>query len=479
MENIMVFRRALSFSLVFVVPAVLAVPVVQTGKTDQKQVSLTIYERDLALVRDIRQVPLRKDRASVRFADISERIQPETVMLRSPVSGKITVSQVYFDNNLLSPQTLLDRYVGKTVRVVRTNPVTGVETEEPAQILSAQNGIVLKIGDRIETSVPGRIVFDRIPEGLHDRPVLTAELAGRSNGSDQIELDYLTNGISWKAHYIARLNDKENRMDLSGWAAVSNHSGTEYRQAKIRLMAGNPNVTVARPVLMAATARSAKFDAAPAGNGMARESFADYHLYTLPGRITLPDNQTRQYALLNANDVRIEKKWVMNGGNYYYRNRLSNIADELPVCMEIAFGNVGDDGPGVPLPGGTVRFYQADDRGNQQFLGEGQMSHTPVDGMVSLKIGESFDVTGSRKQTSFESLPSHDRSNGKYESAYEVVLKNAKNKNVTVQVREPIPGDWQIMQENYPHARDGMIAVWNIRVPANGQASLNYRVRVE
>ena len=475
----MEFRCALLFSLVFVVPAVLAVPVVQTSGTDQKQVSLTIYERDLALVRDVRQVPLQKGHMSVRFSDVSERIQPETVMLRSLVSGKITVSQICFDNNLLSPQTLLDSYVGKTVRVVRINPVTGIETEEPAQILSAQNGIVLKIGDRIETNVPGRIVFDRIPEGLHDRPVLTAELVAKNGGNDQIGLDYLTNGISWNAHYVARLNDKENRMDLSGWAAVSNHSGTEYRQAKIQLMAGNPNVTVAGPVLMAAASRSAKFDTMPASNRMARESFADYHLYTPPGRITLPDNQTRQYALLNANDVRIEKKWVMNGGNYYYRNRLSNAGDKSPVRMVVAFGNAGDDGLGIPLPGGAVRFYQVDDRGDQQFLGEGQMSHTPVGGTVSLEIGESFDVTGSRKQTRFESLSSPDRPNGKYESAYEVILKNAKNKSVTVQVREPIPGDWQILQENYPHARDGMVAVWNIRIPANGQATLNYHVRVE
>ena len=169
----------------------------------------------------------------------------------------------------------------------------------------------------------------------------------------------------------------------------------------------------------------------------------------------------------------------MNGASYYYRNRLSNAGDRLPVDMEIAFRNIDGDGLGVPLPGGTIRFYQTDDRGDQQFLGESRMSHTPVDGTVNLKIGESFDVTGSRKQTRFELLPSKDSATRKYESAYELVLKNAKNKSVTVQIREPIPGDWRVLQENYPHVRDGMMAVWNIRVPANGQSILSYHVRVE
>ena len=475
----MTFRHSLLFSLVFVAASVLAAPVVQTGKADQKQISLTIYERDLAMVRDVRQLPLQNGDVNVRFGDISERIQPETVMLKNLSSGKLTVDQICFDNNLLSKQTLLDHYVGKMVRVVRTNPVTGTETEEPAQILSVRNGIVLKIGDRIETDVPGRIVFDRIPEGLHGKPVLTVGMTSKNGGGRRLELDYLTNGISWSAHYIARLNEKENRMNVSGWAVVSNNSGTEYREAKVQLIAGNPNVAMARPVLMAAAARSAKLDAMPVSNEASQESFADYHLYTLPYRITLSNDQTRQYALLNSDDVRIVRKWVMNGASYYYRNRLSNAGDRLPVDMEIAFRNIAGDGLGVPLPGGTIRFYQTDDRGDQQFLGESRMSHTPVDGTVNLKIGESFDVTGSRKQTRFELLPSKDQATRKYESAYEIVLKNAKNKSVTVQIREPIPGDWRVLQENYPHVRDGMMAVWNIRVPANGQSILSYHVRVE
>jgi hypothetical protein len=217
----------------------------------------------------------------------------------------------------------------------------------------------------------------------------------------------------------------------------------------------------------------------PVSNEVSQESFADYHLYTLLYRITLSNNQTRQYALLNSDDVRIVRNWVINGASYYYRNRLSNADDRLPVDMEIAFRNIAGDGLGVPLPGGTIRFYRMDDRGDQQFLEESRMSHIPVDGTANLKIGESFDVTGSRKQIRFELLPSKDLATGKYESAYESVLKNAKNKSVTVQIREPIPGSWRILQENYPHARDGMMAVWNIRVPANGQSILNYHIRVE
>ena len=236
MENLymMTFRHSLLFSLVFVAASVLAAPVVQTGKADQKQISLTIYERDLAMVRDVRQLPLQNGDVNVRFGDISERIQPETVMLKNLSSGKLTVDQICFDNNLLSKQTLLDHYVGKMVRVVRTNPVTGTETEEPAQILSVRNGIVLKIGDRIETDVPGRIVFDRIPEGLHGKPVLTVGMTSKNGGGRRLELDYLTNGISWSAHYIARLNEKENRMLFSQVFYTCNHrNGVDFYNKQI------------------------------------------------------------------------------------------------------------------------------------------------------------------------------------------------------------------------------------------------------
>ncbi len=472
-------KRSFLFSLVFMTPVVFAVPTLQTGKNDQKQVSLTIYERDLALVRDVRQVPLQDGTVKVQFVDVSERIQPETVMLRDTSSGKISVVQIYFDNNLLSPRTLLESYVGKTVRVIQTNPATGAETQEPAQVLSAKNGIVLKIGDRIETSVPGRIVYDHIPDELQARPTLTAELTSRTSGNRQLELDYLTNGIGWNANYVALLNAGENRMNLSGWAAITNNSGTEFRNANVQLMAGSPNVTGARPMLMAAAARSAKFDAVPAGNEIAQESFSDYHLYTLPRKVTLSNNQSRQYALLNASDVKVKKEWVLDGGNYYYRSRMPNVSDNLPVNMTVEFRNSKSDRLGMPLPGGIVRFYQTDRNGNQQFLGESWMSHTPANDEVSLKMGESFDVTGSRKQTLFEILPSENQSVRQYESAYEIVLKNAKNTGVIVQVREPIPGSWRILQENYPHTKDGTTAVWRVSVPAGGQAILSYRVRVE
>lgn len=470
------FNHSLLFSLIFITPLAFAATDVQTGKNDQKQVSLTIYERDLALVRDVRQVPLHNGTVKVRFADVSERIQPETVMLKDQSSGRISVAQIYFDNNLLTPQTLLESYVGKKVKLIKTNPVTGAETEEQAEVLSAQGGIILKIGNRIETSVPGRIVYDHIPNGLQARPTLTVELDSNTNRSQQLELDYLTNGIGWNANYVAQLNDSETRMNLSGWAAISNNSGTEFKNARVQLIAGSPNMTSPRPILMAA-ARSAKFDAMPAGNGISQESFADYHLYTLPQKVTLANNQTRQYSLLSASDVKVKKEWVLNGGNYYYRSRMPNVSDNLPVNMTVSFKNTKADRLGMPLPGGTVRFYQTDNRGNQQFLGESQLSHTPVNGAVSLKMGDSFDVTGSRKQTQYEVLPSQDPSIRIIESSYEIVLKNAKKNSVTVQVREPIPGNWQILQENLPHQKDGTVALWQVKVPADGESTLVYKVR--
>ena len=217
-------------------------PEIRSTLQDQQEVAVTIYNDNLALVKDQRKVELDSGLNSLALRDVSAQIRPETALLRSlTVPGSLEILEQNFDFDLLTPEKMLEKYVGKTVSIIRTNTATGVETTEQAQVLSANNGVVLKIGDRIETGIPGRIVYDDVPNNLRDRPTLVVQLQNKGVSSQNVELSYLTDGLGWKADYVAELNAAEDKLDLSGWVTLTNTSGTAYRTAKLQLVAGDVN----------------------------------------------------------------------------------------------------------------------------------------------------------------------------------------------------------------------------------------------
>lgn len=440
--------------------------------------SLTVYEHDRSLVRDRRQVSLPPGNVSVRFSGISDSILPETIMLLDGAGHFLDVDRIAYDHERLSPRTLLAAHVGKTVRVVRTDPVTGRETEENARVVSVHDGVVLEIGGRIETGMPGRLVFDRLPDGLGNDPFLTIEWENHAGHDGVLELNYLMHGIGWRTDYVARLDEESDIMSLAGRATLANNSGMSLKDVDVTLVAGNLNrVSGGERAMMSSVAL--KRDALQIANAVPGEVQGDYYRYELPGKMTLPDRQLCQYALFNAGSVKVKRKWVLEGESYYYRSSLPGMRRGWPVVQRVEWKNDSRDGLGFPIPQGVVRFYQADRHGNMQFAGESRMPHTPVGESASLSPGESFLVTASRKQLRFERIPVPSGAPLRYESAYEIRLRNAKKCPVTVQVHEPVPGKWQILSENVTHRRDGMTAVWDITVPAAGEAVLRYTVRVE
>jgi hypothetical protein len=168
----------------------------------------------------------------IALRDVSARLRPETAQLRSlSHPGSFDLLEQNFDFDLLTPGKLLEKYVGRNVRIVKTHPTTGAETTETAQVLAASEGVVLQIGDRIETGVPGRIVFDGVPANLRDRPTLVTELQSRRAGAQDLELSYLTGGLSWHADYVAELNADDSTVDLNGWVTLSNQSVCQRQTA--------------------------------------------------------------------------------------------------------------------------------------------------------------------------------------------------------------------------------------------------------
>ncbi|MES2952623.1 MAG: DUF4139 domain-containing protein [Pseudomonadota bacterium] len=448
---------------------------------DQQEVAVTIYNENLALVKDQRKLQLRRGASSLAFRDVSARMRPETALLRSTLApGSVSVLEQNFDFDLLTPQKLLEKYVGRSVNIIRTNVSTGQETTEQAQVLSANDGVVLRIGDRIETGIPGRIVYSDVPANLRDRPTLVMALDNAGAQQQELELSYLTGGLAWKADYVVELNANEDKLDISGWVTLTNTSGATYRNAKLQLVAGDVNqVADARVQGGMQFLNRAAAPAMEKRKEMVEESLFEYHLYTLTRPTTIAENQTKQVSLLSAAAVLARKELLLKGNDYYYQSSHGDLGQKMKVGVFVEFDNKESAQLGMPLPKGIIRVYKKDKAGNAQFIGEDKVDHTPKNETVRLKLGDAFDVTADKKQTDFKKLSGNSKYNYVFESAYEVVLKNAKKEAVVVTVQEPMPGDWQIQSTSHPHTKGSSnTAVWKINVPAEGNTKLVYRALV-
>ncbi|MDP2834867.1 MAG: DUF4139 domain-containing protein [Pseudomonadota bacterium] len=457
---------------------------------DQTALAVTIYNGDLALVKDARRVKLNVGENLLAWRGVSARMQPETALLRSLDGRRLTLLEQNFDFDLLTPQKMLEKSVGEPVRVIRTQPVTGVEYAESASVVAANDGVVLQFADRVETGVPGRIVFSRVPTDLRDHPTLsmlfrtdappvTAAYQQGSTGTEHgLELSYLTGGLTWKADYVAELSAKEDRIDLNGWVTLTNTSGTRYPNARLQLVAGEVNRAqqehLRPPVMMKSLAMA---DAAPQ---MQEESLFEYHLYTLDRNTTLGDKQTKQVALLSAQNVVVDKEFRLVGGDWYYHGQHGDLGKKMKPSVFMEFANQGEN-LGIPLPRGVVRVYKKDSAGRAQFIGEDRIDHTAKGETVKLKLGEAFDITADKKQTDFQKLAgTYNSRGGVIESGYQMEIRNAKREKVVVTVIESIPGEWQMVQESHPHKKDSASSViWQVPVPAEGKAVLTWRVRVK
>ena len=479
-------------------------PELRSTLDDQRSVAVTIYNDDLALVKDRRRVSLPVSppdgRVALAFRDVSARIRPETALLRDIDGGGLTVIEQNFDFDLLTPAKLLEKYVGREVGLVSTHPTTGEQTEEPATVLAATNGVVLRIGDRIETGgfavgaggqpvgqpvgLGGRIVYRDIPSNLRDRPTLVLTLDRSQPPSPDartldrtLELSYLTGGLSWQADYVGELGPDETRLDLTGWVTLENRSGTRYRNARLQLVAGDVHqVQEQMPMMRMEDAPRAMAAAPPP---MAEESLFEYHLYTLSFPTTLADNQSKQVSLLNAPAVQVDKELLISGDQAGFRQPRGGITEKLDVDAYLTLSNDQASGLGMPLPEGVVRIYKRDANGNTQFIGEDRIDHTPKNETLRLLLGTSFDVTAEKKQTEFKKRAGSGPWQYEFESAFEIEVRNAKPEPQRVTLRETLPGDWSMLSESMPHQKvDARTAQWVLEVPAEGKTRLIYRVRV-
>ncbi len=444
-------------------------------EAERRSLEITIYADDLALISDRRNAELEAGLNRLVFEDVSDRIRPESAALGSlSRPGSVAVRQMSYDADLLTPRALLERHLGRTVGVVRVDPATGEETQVEAQLLSVADGVVLRIGDRIETAPEGRIVFSEVPDGLRGRPALAFEAAAETPGRHELELRYLATGLSWQSDYMAELSADADRLRLLGSFTIVNRSAVRYPEARLQLVAGSLH-RVRDEVHLRRDARELMAVAAPE---VQREALLDYHLYTLTPPVTLEPNQMRQVGFVDAAEVPARREHLLVGQEYHYRGRHGQLGRDLPVATFVELDNRAQGGLGVPLPSGVVRVYQPDSAGRIHLVGEDRIGHTPDGETLRLQLGHAFDLRADRVQTDFVRLPAPEREQ-RFESAFRIAVRNAGDREVTVTILEPLPGEWEVVEESHPHERkSAREAQWRLAVPPRGEAALEFRVRV-
>ncbi len=453
----------------------ITVPTISSTLEDQTGLALTIYNVNLGLVKDKRQLRLGKGMGELRFMDVASQIIPTSVHITSLVDARsLTVLEQNYEYDLLRPASLLDKYVGREVKLYSKNPYTDEEETVTATLLSNNGSPIFKIGDEITFGYPGRIIFPRVPDNLISKPTLVWLLENDLTAPQRIEASYLTNGISWRADYVATLNDRDDRAGLSGWVTIENKSGATYRDAVLKLVAGDVNrIKPVRDDRMAPRAEMAlKAAAAPQ---FKEEAFFEYHIYSLKRPATVKDKQTKQISLLQTEGIPVRKEFVYRGAAYYYLNQHGEIASNQKIGVFVEIENKKENNLGMPLPKGTVRVYKHDSEGGLQFIGEDSIDHTPEKEKVTIKLGEAFDVVGSRKMTEWKKL-----SFNRYEAAYEVSLRNHKKEDIAVKVIEPIPGDWTMIDSSHEHRKTAAFtAEFMVPVAKDSETKLTYRVRLK
>ena len=440
------------------------------AQSGQGNVAVTIYNDNLALVQDTRQLNIPTSRSRQEFPDVSAQIRPETVTL----SGDgIEIVEQNFDYDLLSPQALMENAVGQTITLVRVNPATGAETRERATVLAVNNGVILKIGERIEVlrddRLPVRVIFDNVPEKLRARPTLSVTLESARGGTRPVTLSYLTPGLSWKADYVAMFDETAGKIDVQGWVTLSNNSGTTYTNADTLLVAGQvqqqnrvgynrypppPPPPPGRPL------RSPGTETAP------RERLGDFYLYPIAARTTIANQQTKQVSFLDVSGAPGRKA-------YEFRNPwLGTMEEARSADTVLKFSTSRDQGLGDALPAGTVRVYMRDARRNAQFIGESNIGHTPMGSELGLKTGEAFDVKVQPVVEKRERV-----NDSRWRTTMRYTLTNARPEAVSVDLIQSgldfYLNDSRIVSESLrSERRSSNEASWRVPVPANGTATV-------
>lgn len=439
--------------------------------------SLSIYNNNLAFVRDTRSLKLPAGRSLIAFEGVARQIKPETAML---TGSNLRVIEQNYDYNLLNAYNLLNTAAGQKVKTAVTDPENGRDIFDSAVILNGNSGSpVLQFSYGIETNFPGRIIYEKIPEGLRTKPTLIIDVENARSGTQNVELAYLTNGISWKADYIAEISSSD-KLNLNGWVTLDNQSGTDYKDAKVQLIAGSVNQV--RPIMPRSLnagliMKAAAFDGAVAESGAAApatEALGDYYMYSLPFQTTIKDKQSKQVSLMTKPDVAYTKEYRLISPLYIgLGSSLDEFEKQTPsVIFKITNGKASN--LGEPLPAGTLRMYEKDSSGNLQFIGESSFPRTAVGEKIELNTGSAFDIWVKGRLTQSQNIAKDTK-----EISAEITFENAKAEAADMVFIQNFGSQYQLLEENMTGTeKNSRAREWKFNIKPGEKQVLTFKIRV-
>lgn len=470
-------NKIITLSLaVALIPSVSFAQEVNLNQKNNISTSVSIYNDNLAFVKDTRKAVLSSGKNNVAFVGVAKQMRPETAIISAE---NVTVIEQNYEYNLINQNNILKEYVGKEVVTAVINPMNGRDIFDKAILIDNTNGPVLKFSHGIETNFPGRIVVSKLPSGLRNSPTLTSYLQTDASGEKEVELSYLTRGMMWNADYIVNIKDKE-LMDITSFVTINNTSGIDYVDANISLVSGTVNqVNKHNNVQYLAQQRVYKSlpmaDAAmEMGGGMSQGNVGEYYIYDVPEKTTIKDNQSKQVRLFKSNDVvfETEYRFVSPLGLSFYSDT-EEFKNSNPTLI-YKLKNTKETKLGTPLPQGVMRFYQNDDKSNSQFVGESEISQTAVGGEVELTLGNVSDIFV--KGVVSDSMQIADKIK---EYTIKMTVNNAKDEDVKVILSQNIYNNWSIISENIKSIKKTKNSLsWEIDVPKSSSTDLEFKVRI-
>ena len=429
----------------------------------ESSVAVTIYNQDLGLVKEVRELEFQKGKSVIKFTDVAAQIDPTSVHFKPvDVPDKVAILEQNYQYDLVSSSKILQKYVDKEIEIF-----TKQDKSYKGQLLSySKDNLTLKEPEgaiRIVRLEEVRdMYFPSLPEGLITKPTLVWLLDSQVSGKRKAEVSYLTSGINWHAEYVAVVDQLDRNLELAGWVSIDNRSGATYEDAKVKLIAGE--VHRVREERIPPRLAKDVFAAAAGAPQFEEKPFFEYHLYTLLRPSTIKDNEIKQVTLFPTTDVKVKKVFTYDGAR-----------DEKRVKVELEFKNSSTEGLGIPLPKGKIRVYKADVDKSLEFVGEDLIDHTPKDEKVRVFLGHAFDIVGERKRTDFRQL-GEDVS----EESYEIKLRNHKEEAVEVVVVEHFRAyvNWEILESNFKYEKkDASTIEFKIALEKDEEKILNYTVR--
>lgn len=460
-----------------VLPVAVNAEEIKATVDDSVNLAISVYNDNLALVKDTRKVSLKEGLNSVAFVGVAQQMKPETAIVNAQ---GLRVLEQNFDYNLINQQTMLKENIGKKVKTAMTDQQTGKTTFSEAVVIESEYGTVLQFDYGIDTNYPGRVIFDQLPSNLRTKPTFVVSLDNDKTPMKNIELSYLTTGMTWKADYVANVKDDKS-LKLESFITLTNNSGVDYKNTAVQLISGTVNqVYNAMPAPRMTKAmganmmmESAVMDSAYVG-GIEQGSVGEYHVYTVPEKTTIKNQQTKQIKLFQSDDVLYEKEYRFSspiGLSSYSGN------DEFKKANPTTIYKIVNDKAsniGMPLPSGVVRFYNKDTQGNTQFIGESSIKQLAVNEEGELGLGVASDIFAKGKVVNAVAIAKNIK-----EFEVEVTIYNSKTEDVKVVYNQSIGNEWNVLSETHPSVKKSQnMNSWEIAVPKGGNVVLKFKVRV-